>query len=78
MSVLEYLNRNGEEDYNNSMMALGSFEKFPSEKQWNRYAGENNYLGTISLKRLSNMRAWTLLYFSARKNYLKSLKIKVD
>lgn len=71
MSVLEYLNRNGEEDYNKSMLALGKFEKFPSEKQWNRYAYENNYLGTISLKRLSNIRAWKLLYFAAKKYYNK-------
>ena len=78
MSVLEYFSRDGQEDYNNSMMALGSFKKLPTEKQWNKYAGENNYLGSISLKRLSNIGAWTLLYISARKKYIKSLKIEVD
>ena len=78
MSVLEYLNRNGEQDYENAMMALGSYEKYIKEKQWNKYAFENNYLGSISLKRLTSTGSWTVLYFIARKRYLNNQKIVID
>lgn len=72
MKVLDLVDQDIKDFYKKSINALGKLEKRPSEKEWNKIAGEKLYMTSISLKGYSEIDSWILLCFNARRSYNKN------
>lgn len=66
MKVLDIVDEELKETYKESINILGNLEKIPTQKQWNKIAGEKFYMTSITLKACSGINSWILLCLRAK------------